>query len=197
MEEYLRGSATQQLLDTGFIARPTGLSKLWGAIRPGPMQDALAAADNVSAGTIGKLHGLNAVPKIAKIGGPLLVAGAGVGLFIKHQMDVAKKAQAEAQTKDTQLQGALQQFAQLPPDQQQQMLQQQQALLEQAAAQPNLTAAQQQEIQARTAELQQFAQVAAGGSTGAGSAGMQVQQPEATAPAASTGGFTPQGLGLA
>ncbi|MCW2928609.1 MAG: hypothetical protein JWM86_2577, partial [Thermoleophilia bacterium] len=189
LRERTLGNAANQMLESGFISRPTGFGKVVAAVRPGPLQDALWAADNVNAGTFGKLHGTAGIPKFAKWGvGGLLAAGAGYMFMVKPQMDAAKKAAEEAAKGeqapggaapggpaggDQQLQAALAQFAALPADQQAQIIQEQYAAIQQAGSQPNLTTEQQAAIQTASAELQQFMQVAsqgAGQGAGAGTA---------------------------
>jgi hypothetical protein len=211
LEAETRGIATNQLLDSGFLQRPTGLMKLWGAIRPGPVQDALRAADNVNAGMAADtLHGFDALGKGWKIGVPLVVAAGGAAWFIKKQIDTAKEAAAKAAQQQgaggaggaaggAEVQAALQQFAQMPAAQQQQWLQQQYTTLQQAAQQPNLTAEQQQQLQAQEQVFEQFAAVANGGAGAGGAATGAAPQAAGVGAAqpAATSGFTAQGLGLA
>jgi hypothetical protein len=212
LEQETRGIATNQLLASGYLQRPTGIMKLWGAIRPGPVQDALRAADNVNAGTVGALHGIDAIGKGWKIGIPALLVAGGGAFFIKKQIDAAKEAAAKAAQGQAgaggaggaaggaDVQAALQEFAQMPADQQQQWLQQQYTSLQQAAQQPNLTADQQQQLQAQEQVFEQFAAVAqgaAGAATGGGGGAAATQQPAAAMQPAAASGFTAQGLGLA
>lgn len=221
LREQTLGNATKQLLDAGFLGRPSGMQKVFGAVRPGPLQDALWAADNVNAGTLGKLHGTAAIPKLVKFGGAgLLAAGVGYFAMVKPQMDAARKQQAEAaeaqgaqqqagaqgpagaqQQVTPELQAALQQFGALPKAQQAQIIQQQYATLQQASQQPNLTAEQQQQIAAAAAELELFMQVANAAAPAAGTATAAPGGAAPAAPAASAAptagpGFTARGLGL-
>jgi hypothetical protein len=208
LKELHLGQASQQLLDAGAIARPTGLAKLIGNFRPGALQDSIWAADNLATGTLGKAHGWAAIPKMAKFGlGGLLAAGAGYMMVIKPQKEAKKLAEqqaaeqaaggAQGQAPSTtggagslsaEDQAVLQQFAALPAEQQAQIIQQQYAQLQQAMQTPNLTAEQQQQLAAAQSELQLLMQVANGGT-----------QPQAAMPTAGAGTpqFTAQGLGLA
>jgi hypothetical protein len=192
------GQASQQLFDAGAIVRPTGINKILGAMRPGPIQDSMWAADNLANKTLNAAHGWAAVPKLAKFGlGGLIAAGAGYMMIIKPKQDMAKAAEALS----AEDQAVLQQFAAMPPQQQAQIIQQQYAQLQQALQTPNLTAEQQQQVAAAQSELQLLMQVAGTNGGGAATPAPATQAPgAATAPSATpstTGGFTAQGLGLA
>jgi hypothetical protein len=205
VKSSILGTASQQLLDAGAIARPQGISKVLGALRPGAIQDSVWAADNVAAGTIGKLHGWAGLPKLAKFGIFGTAAAAGVYfLGVKPQLDAAKAAK-EQQAQAAQPQAAaaggggaggasslsaedqalLQQFAAMPAAQQQQIIGQLQAQLQQTQDPQALAAGQ--------AELQLLVQAAGQGgagtpaATGATGAGTPV----------GTSGYTAEGLGLA
>jgi hypothetical protein len=215
------GQASQQLFDAGAIVRPTGINKILGAMRPGPIQDSMWAADNLANKTLNAAHGWAAVPKLAKFGlGGLIAAGAGYMMIIKPKQDMAKAAEAQAAEQaaaqqqagsgggaidptslSAEDQAVLQQFAAMPPQQQAQIIQQQYAQLQQALQTPNLTAEQQQQVAAAQSELQLLMQVAGTNGGGAATPAPATQAPgAATAPSATpstTGGFTAQGLGLA
>jgi hypothetical protein len=219
------GEAGKQLLDAGAITRPTGIQGILAKMRPGAVSDAVVAADNLAAGTIGKAYGWQAIPKFGRWGimGGLAAAG-GYFMMVKPQLDAKKQAAEEAAKQQAAAGGQpgaggqaglspedqqlLQQFAALPKEQQAQIIQQQTAQLQQAASAPNLTPDQQQQIAAAQAELQLLTQVAAQGQVPAAGAGAAsgsatggAMAPGATAPApAAAGGtpqFTAQGLGLA
>ncbi len=203
------GEASQQLIDAGLIARPTGINKIIGSMRPGPIQDSVWAADNLANGTLGKMHGWAGLPKLAKVGfwGSLAAAG-GYFMWYKPQQDMKKEMEKQAAEQAAQQGGGidpsqlsaedlqvLQQFAAMPQQQQVQIIQEQQAQLEQALQTPNLTAEQQQQLAGAQAELALLVQVAQGGieSLGAGGAAPQAGAGAAEGAAMGAGEAQPQG----
>ena len=207
------GVASQQLMDAGVIKAPTGVNKILGAMRPGPIQDAVWAANNVAGGSLGKLHGWAGLPKIAKVGfWGSIAAAAGYFMWFKPQQDMKKEAEKQAaeqaaggaggidpsQLSPEDLQ-VLQQFAAMPADQQAQIIQQQNAQLQQAMQTPNLTPEQQQQIAGAQAELQLLMQVAQGGIESLGATGAAPVAGQGAAEGAATGAgeVQPQGQQVA
>jgi hypothetical protein len=214
LRERTLGNAANQLMNNGYIAKPGTFDKLISIVRPGPLQDAHWASQNLAADTLGKLHGTASIPKLVKFGIPGVLAVGGYFMYSKHaaakaQEELAKQQQAAGTQGGAaggevspEMQQALQQFAALPADQQQAMLQQQYTSLQQAAQQPNMTADQQAQLDAAAQEFELFAQVASGGAGAGSTTGGGAPAPAGTAPQqpaapAGTGQFTAQGLGLA
>lgn len=210
LREAVLGNATKQMLAKGTLVEPGVLGKAWGMWRPGPLQDALTAAKQVTNGTVGAPTGFKKIPMLGRVGiiGSL-GAGAAYMFAVKPQLDAAKKAQAEAAkeqakaAKEAAAQGGgaaaggqptaeqqqlMQQFAALPPQQQAALIQEQTTKLQQAAAKPNVSPQEQAAIQAGAAELELLKQAAAGGGAPA-AAGAAAPASGAAAPAGA--GSTP------
>ncbi|MBC7460599.1 MAG: hypothetical protein H7287_04490 [Thermoleophilia bacterium] len=186
------GEASRDLVTGGLLTRPTGtFEKIWGAIRPGAVEDSFKAIDLLNKGSVFETQGVMASFKAlgggAKFGilGGIAAAAAG-GIYVlgvKPQLEAKKAADAAAAAApvsgvaapgaattgqpDAAAQAYLSQFASLPPQQQITELQSLNAAITQAQATPNQTPDQQAAIATAQQELQQMMAI--------------VQQPKAAA----------------